>query len=146
MHSEVSMPLDVPKTPHLTFRISRYWSHPLYPALATASLSNITVGFPHLCSLQLTVDRLAPYCSSACSLLLFSQYWGFVLPLTFHLAALGTYQSAGFALLSPRLGLQLAWLPWPSLLSCPFSPPLYRRSLALLPTLYCTVRFASGLT
>src|SRR5205807_2817747 len=135
-----------PWTPHLAPRISRCWPQPLYPALATASLSNITVGFPHFYSLQRSVDRLAPYCSSACNLLLFSQYWGFVLPPTFHLAALGTYQSAGLAHLSPRLGLQLAWLPWPSLLSCPFSPPLYRRSLALLPTLYCTVRFTSGLT
>src|SRR5437588_12081478 len=52
---------------HTSLPESRYWPHPFYPALATASLSNITVGFPHLCSLQLTVDRLAPYCSSLCT-------------------------------------------------------------------------------
>src|SRR5207302_3505339 len=62
--SEASTPLDVPVTPHLAARISRYWPLPLYPALATASLSNITVGFPHHYTLQPTVDRLAPYCSS----------------------------------------------------------------------------------
>src|SRR5437879_2951269 len=44
--------------------MSRYCFLPLYPALAIASLSNITVGFPPFYTLQLTVDQLAPYCSS----------------------------------------------------------------------------------
>src|SRR5437588_4769375 len=94
MHSEASTPLDVSETPHPTARTSRYWPHPFYPALATASLSNITVGFLYLSSLQLTVDRLAPYCSSlytrASLCLLHStwQHWHFpslrALPTSFH--------------------------------------------------------------
>src|SRR5437879_11670835 len=64
MHSEASTPLDVPETPHHPSTISRCWPLPLYPTLATASLSNIMVGFPYLCSCELMVDRLALYCSS----------------------------------------------------------------------------------
>jgi len=112
IHSEAFTPLDVPG-----LHTSLPESHdpgltPLYPALATASLSNITVGFPPFHSLQCSVDRLAPYCSSACNLLLFSPYWGFVWPLTYLSAALGSYQSAGFAHHPPCPGLQDAVPPW----------------------------------
>ena len=132
------MPLDVPETPHLAARMSRYWSHPLYPTLATASLSNITVSFPHLCSLQLTVDRLAPYCSSLytgaslCPLYPTRQHWD-----TPTLWALSTSPHAQD---SNATGLHAPCLGY-----APFFPPLYRCSLALPPTLYCPVRLASGL-
>src|SRR5437899_2242792 len=126
------------RLPHLAARISRYWSHPLYPALATASLSNIPVGFPHLCDLQLTVDRLAPYCSSLytgasfCPLHPTRQHW--------EAPTLRALPSSPHAQDSNAPGLHAPCLGY-----APFFPPLYRCSLSLPPTLYCPLTLASGL-
>src|SRR5437588_771161 len=119
IHSEAFTPLDVPGLHTLLPESHDAGLTPLYPALATASLSNITVGFPHFYSLQCSVDRLAPYCSSACILLSISPFWDFVLPPTYPSAALGFDQPAGLAHLSPHPGLPHASPPWASTLMVP---------------------------
>src|SRR5437868_3770394 len=97
-----------------------------------------------LASLDLHL-RLAPYCSSASNLLPFSPYWGFVLPLTYPSAALVSNQSVGLAHFSPHLGLPHASPLWASTLMVPLFTPLFRCSLALLPTLHSPDWLASGL-
>ena len=117
-HSEASTPLDVTETPHLASSMSRCCFLPLYPALAIALLSNITVGFPPFYTLQLTVDRLAPYCSSlhtgASFCLLYSTRQHWVLP---SLRALPT------SLLTQDLSMRLLFgpSPWACFLPLPFT-------------------------